>query len=109
MISLSNGALVRPLNIRDPDNLDLALSSDTNNAPSVSFYFQTRAATYLDQVIDLIQSNGTSPTKDWLSFQILDRSLLNFLKSLVGQYLGSCCEAVAVGVRCVYSCSDLFT
>ena len=98
MIGLSNGALVRPLNIRDPDNLDLALSSEIGDAPSVSFYFQTRSAIYLDQVIHHIKSNADSPSKSWLSFQVLDRSLLNFLKSLIEQSLGSCCEAVAVGV-----------
>ena len=99
MISLNNGALIRPLNIRVPeDSFDLTLSADTDPL-SVSFYYQGRAAAFLDQVLDLIRNNATSPSKNWLGFQALDRSLLNFVKLLVGKYLGSCCEAVAIGVR----------
>ncbi|KAE9371718.1 hypothetical protein N431DRAFT_484197 [Stipitochalara longipes BDJ] len=98
MISLNNGALIRPLNMRVPDNFEVALGREINDPLSISFYYEVRAATFLDQVLDFIRNNTTTPSKNWLGFQALDRSLLNFLKSLIEQYLGSCCEAVAVGV-----------
>jgi hypothetical protein len=99
MISLKNGALIRPLNIETADTLDVAASLENYDLISISFYCEARAANFLDQVLDLIRNGSTHSSKNQLTFQSLDRSLLMFLKSLIEQHLGTCCEAVIIGVR----------
>lgn len=99
MISLKNGALIRLLKMKPTDTFDITLDSRLGNAYSSSFYFETRAAILLDQVLDLIREDSTISLKERLSFQNLDRSLLLFMKSLIEQHLGTCCEAVAISVR----------
>jgi hypothetical protein len=99
MISLNNGALLRPLNIKTTDNVVPAMDLETYDPSSISFYCEARAALFLDQVLDLIRSGTAISSKEQQLFQSLDHTLLEFLKSLIEQHLGACCEAVAICVR----------
>jgi hypothetical protein len=70
MISLKNGALIRPLNIETADTLDVAASLENYDLISISFYCEARAANFLDQVLDLIRNGSTHSSKKTTNLSI---------------------------------------
>ena len=76
MISLKNGALIRPLNIETADTLDVAASLESYDLISISFYCEARAANFLDQVLDLIRNGSTHSSKKQLTFNLWTGSFL---------------------------------
>jgi hypothetical protein len=76
----------------------MLLSREAYDPLSLSFYLKARAANYLDQVLDLIRSPYPSSPEGRSLFQDLDRSLLYYLNCLIEYGIGSCCEAIAIGI-----------
>jgi len=70
MISLKNGALIRSLNIETADTLDVAASLENYDLISISFYYEARAANFLDQVLDLIRNGSTHSSKKTTNLSI---------------------------------------
>jgi hypothetical protein len=100
MIGLITGFPLRELHIKPADEVSNAFHrSELEDPLSISFYYEARAATFLDQVLTLVHDPDSLSPEGRLPFQPLDRSLLLFIKSLIQQNLGSCCEAVAIGLR----------
>ena len=100
MISLKNGAPIHRLHFRTRAEVDnFTLPSELADPSSISFYCEARSAVFLDQVLDLVRNPCNESSEKRLLFQAVDRNLLGFLKSLIEQCLGSCCEAVAIGLR----------
>jgi hypothetical protein len=100
MISLKNGAPIRRLSIMSEDKIgDTLFTLGLEDPSSIAFSSEARAAIFLDQVLDLIRSPTTNSPEGRLVFQAVDRSLLLFMKGLIEQYLGACCEAVSISIR----------
>lgn len=70
MISLKNGALIRPLNIETADTLDVAASLENYDLISISFHCEARAAKFLDQVLDLIRNGRAHSSKKTTNLSI---------------------------------------
>ncbi|KAI9034863.1 uncharacterized protein KD926_005185 [Aspergillus affinis] len=107
MISLKSGFPTRPLqlcnmDILDNRDIDSEVQEIIRNVVSNPLYdhfvLQTRAAIWLDVVLELVQSSSTMSPEGRLHFQLVDRSLLVFLQSLVHLGLGYCCEAIAISL-----------
>ncbi|PWY82111.1 hypothetical protein BO70DRAFT_259030, partial [Aspergillus heteromorphus CBS 117.55] len=71
-----------------------------------SFYLQARAALWLDRVLQLVRSPTATSPEGRMRFQTLDRGLLHFLRILVQLGLGTCCEAISIGMKYVATSSS---
>ncbi|PLB54044.1 hypothetical protein P170DRAFT_397049 [Aspergillus steynii IBT 23096] len=107
MISLKCGFPIKPLQLGNPDIIsNKHLDSEVQNtvASIISnplhdyFFLQTRAAIWLDMVLEIVQSPSTMSPEGRLHFQLVDRNLLVFLQSLFRLGLGYCCEAIAISL-----------
>lgn len=100
MISLKQGTPIHRLRYRTGAEADnFTLPPELADPSSISFYCEARSAIFLDQVLHLVRTPRDESSEQRVPFQAVDRNLLSFLKSLLEQYLGSCCEAVAIGLR----------
>jgi hypothetical protein len=108
MISLKSGISIRPLAIYSPDSTENELlEQELQSAlPQINldkhypcFYLQARAAVWLDRVLDIVRSPSTTTPEGRFRLQHLDRGLLGFLRLLVQLGMGSCCEAIAIGLK----------
>lgn len=108
MISLKSGILIKPLaiyNIETTENESLEeelrsmTSQISNDSHYACFYLQARAAIWLDRVLDTVRSPGTATPEGRILLHHLDRGLLVFLRILVQLGMGSCCEAIAIGLK----------
>lgn len=100
MISLKNGTPIRRLDVLPEDGMDdTFLALGLEDPRFIGFYCEARATIYLDQVLDLMRSSTTNSLEGRALFKAVDQALLRFMKGLIEQYLGDCCEAVSIGVR----------
>ena len=100
MISLKKGTLIHRLHYRTGAEADnFTPPPEIADPSSISFYCEARSAVFLDRVLHLVRTPCDESSEQRLLFQAVDCNLLSFLKSLLEQYLGSCCEAVAIGLR----------
>ena len=108
MISLKGHLPIRYLHARDPEAMDNALLEAQLHTiiPKLAidshypaFYLQARAAIWLDWVLEIVQSPVVASEESRLHFQAVDRGLVQFLRILVQLGLGTCCEAIAIGLK----------
>jgi hypothetical protein len=100
MISLKNGTPIHRLHLRTRAEVDnFTLPSELEDPGSISFYCEAQSAVFLDQVLHLVRDPCNAPSEKRPLFQAINRNILVFLKFLIVQCLGSCCEAVAIGLR----------
>lgn len=108
MISLKSGIYITPLAVYSPDwtENEFLEKELRDMVPQISldihypcFYLQSRPAIWLDRVLDVVRSPSTSTPEGRIRLQNLDRGLLVFLRLLVQLGMGTCCEAIAIGLR----------
>jgi hypothetical protein len=108
MISLKSGIYIKPLALHSPELMENeSLEEELRSIiPQINidshypcFYLQARAAIWLDRVLDVMRSPSTATPEGRIRLQHLDRGLLVFLRLLVQLGMGTCCEAIAIGLK----------
>ncbi|KAE8550225.1 hypothetical protein EYB25_006446 [Talaromyces marneffei] len=108
MISLENGYAIKPINIDEAelmnnDRLELELESAKSYLSIDSHYFayhlQARAAIWLELVLRVVRDPNAITAAGRLRFQAVDRGLLRYLTIILGLGMGTCCEAIAIGLN----------
>ncbi|PYI08382.1 hypothetical protein BO78DRAFT_416836 [Aspergillus sclerotiicarbonarius CBS 121057] len=111
MISLKSHLPIRQLHIQDPNAMNNALLEAELHTiiPKLAidshypaFYLQARAAIWLDHVLEIVHSSPVISKEGRLHFQAVDRGLVHFLRILVQLGMGTCCEAIAIGLNAFF-------
>ena len=108
MISLENGYAIKPINIDEAtmmnnDRLALELESAKSYLSIDAHYFaynlQARSAVWLELVLRVVRDPEVMSPAGRLRFQVVDRGLLQYLTIIIGLGMGTCCEAIAIGLK----------
>uniref|UniRef100_A0A093V5K4 Uncharacterized protein n=1 Tax=Talaromyces marneffei PM1 TaxID=1077442 RepID=A0A093V5K4_TALMA len=99
---------MNPINIDEAelmnnDRLELELESAKSYLSIDSHYFayhlQARAAIWLELVLRVVRDPNAITAAGRLRFQAVDRGLLRYLTIILGLGMGTCCEAIAIGLN----------
>lgn len=108
MISLENGYAIKPINIDEAEIMDNdRLAHELESARAYltidphyfAYHLQARAALWLELVLRVVRDPEAMSPAGRLRFQKVDRGLLQYLTIILGFGMGTCCEAIAIGLK----------
>lgn len=108
MISLENGYPIKPINfdeseIVNNDRLELESQSAKSylsvDPHYLAYHLQARAAIWLELVLRVVRDPEVTSPAGRQRFQAVDRGLLRYLTLILGLGMGTCCEAIAIGLK----------